>query len=432
MARGAPGLPWGEVGLRAKRSFLSFCERTPKVRTTDQMLSRLVAEIEEKQTFIDGVVEDAEKEGRDLNAQEMELATRARTRVGELQPQVDQLIELRRMGSESRAKIAELAPFMRDREEQRPKEIEYRSAGEYALDLWRAGLGQGEARQRLEIYNRAAAHQVTGDNPGLIPSPIVGPVVSFIDSNRPLVTRLGPRQLPGQNWSRPKVTQHVTVSTQSAEKAELVSQKMTITKLTGTAVTYGGYVNVSRQNIDFTQPGVMDLVINDLAAVYAVQTEAAAFTTFDAAATAGVAIPTGAATAAGVMTSLWDAVSKIYTASKGAGQVFAITGPDMLPILGPVFPPYNPQNAVSPGLAAGDFGTGLVGSLSGVPLYVSAGCGTLRILVFSTAAAEVYEDRIGSLQVVEPSVLGLQCAYAGYFTPMVIDGPSIIKIVKTP
>jgi hypothetical protein len=63
---------------------------------------------------------------------------------------------------------------------------------------------------------------------------------------------------------------------------------------------------------------------------------------------------------------------------------------------------------------------------------VSAGCGTLRILVMSTAAAEVYEDRVGSLQVVEPSVLGVQVAYAGYFTPMTVDATSIVKIVKTP
>src|SRR5262245_41166833 len=256
------------------------------------MLSRLVAEIEEQQTFIDGVVQDAEKDGRDLNSQEMELATRARKRVGELQPQVDQLIELRRMGSESRAKIAEMAPFMRDREQERPKEIEYRNAGEYALDRWRAGIGNKEAVQRLDIYHRAAAHQTTADNPGLIPTPILGPVVSFIDSNRPLVTNLGPRQLPGQTWSRPKVTQHSTVAAQSAEKAELVSQKLTITKLTATAATYGGYVNISRQDLDFTTPGVLDIVINDLAAQYAVLSEANAFTTFDAAATAGIAIAT--------------------------------------------------------------------------------------------------------------------------------------------
>ena len=43
-------------------------------------------------------------------------------------------------------------------------------------------------------------------------------------------------------------------------------QKMLITRLTGTAVTYGGYVNVSRQNIDFSTPDALDVVINDLAA----------------------------------------------------------------------------------------------------------------------------------------------------------------------
>jgi HK97 family phage major capsid protein len=408
------------------------------VRATDQMLARVAAEIEEKQQFIDGLVESAEKDGRDLSSQEMELVTRSRTRMGELEPQLETLRQTREISHNSRARIAEIAKFMGEHDVEKPREVEYRSAGEYVIDRWRSGLGMQDAAERLDLYHRAAAHQKTSDNPGLIPTPILGPVINFIDANRVLVTQLGPRQLPGQTWSRPKVTQHTSVGLQpaagdaAAEKAELVSQKMTITKLTATAITYGGYVNVSRQDIDFSTPGVLDIVINDLAAQYAIQTEAAAFTTFDAAATAGIAIPTGAATAAAVMTSLWDAVAKIFTASKGAGRVFAITGPDMLPILGPVFPPYNAQNAVSPGLMAGDFGTGLVGSISGIPLYVSAGCGTLRMLVVSTAGAEVYEDRIGSLQVVEPSVLGLQVAYAGYFTPMVVDATSIVKVVKTP
>ena len=65
-------------------------------------------------------------------------------------------------------------------------------------------------------------------------------------------------------------------------------------------------------------------------------------------------------------------------------------------------------------------------------MFVSSGIGSQRMLILSTAAAEVYEDRIGSLQVVEPSVLGVQVAYAGYFTPMVIAGAGIVKVVKTP
>ena len=49
---------------------------------------------------------------------------------------------------------------------------------------------------RLDMYNRAAAHQTTADNPGLLPTQILGPVINFIDAARPLMTALGPRQLP--------------------------------------------------------------------------------------------------------------------------------------------------------------------------------------------------------------------------------------------
>jgi hypothetical protein len=112
--------------------------------------------------------------------------------------------------------------------------------------------------------------------------------------------------------------------------------------------------------------------------------------------------------------------------------VFAAIGPDMLPILGPVFPPVNPMNAYSSGIEAASMGSGMVGSISGIPIYVSPGVGALRMLVMSTAAGEVFEQRVGTLQVVEPSVLGIQVAYAGYFTPLVVSAGSIVKVVKTP
>jgi hypothetical protein len=40
----------------------------------------------------------------------------------------------------------------------------------------------------------------------------------------------------------------------------------------------------------------------------------------------------------------------------------------------------------------------------------------------------VFEQRIGTLQITEPSVLGVQVAYAGYFTALTIDDDGIVPL----
>jgi HK97 family phage major capsid protein len=403
------------------------------MRTSDQMLTRYVAEIEEKQTFIDGLIESAEKDARDLSPQEMELVTRARDRIKECNEQVEPLADMGRIAHESRSRLAEYSRWMQDQNGEKPREVEYRSAGGWILDYWRAGLGVEESRDRLQTYNRAAAHQTTPDNPGLLPEQILGPVVNFVDASRPLTNALGPRQLPSGSWSRPKVTQHTATAGQGAtEKTELVSQKMIISKLPVSASTYGGYVNVSRQDIDWTQPAIMDLVINDLAGEYAKDTENHACSTLTTAAPAGPTLPTGVPTADQVAGALWGAASTVIPATAGQGSIIAVAPPELMGILGPLFPPINPQNAQSGGFTVSGLASGLAGSVAGIPVYVSNGMAADTILVLSSAAAEVYEDRIGSLQVVEPSVLGVQVAFAGYFAALVLEAAGMSKIIKTP
>ena len=403
------------------------------MRATDQMLARVAGEIEEKQNFIDELVGSAEKDGRDLTQQEMELVTRTRTRLGELSGQFEPLKEARQISHDSRSKVAELAEFMREKEDKKVPEVEYRSAGAYILDYWKACLGAEEATQRLSTYNRAAAHQTTADNPGLLPTPIVQPVVNFIDFSRPLTTWLGPRQIPSNQWVRPKVTQHTNVAVQpTGEKNELVSQKMTIAKQTVTANTYGGYVNVSRQDIDWSTPAIMDIVINDLAGKYGTVTEAALCVAAQAAAPTSTTVPTGTPTTAALNTALWKAAGEVFTATAGQGRLGMFVPPDQLGVWAPLFAPINPQNAISPGFEAANFSTGAMGQISGIPVYMTNGLAAGSSLVISSAALEVYEDRIGSLQVVEPSVLGVQVAYAGYYTWLVIEPTGLQEIVKTP
>ena len=175
------------------------------------------------------------------------------------------------------------------------------------------------------------------------------------------------------------MTQHTNVAVQPVgEKNELVSQKMTIAKLTVTANTYGGYVNVSRQDIDWSTPSIMDIVINDLAGKYGVVTEAALGAAVQAAAPTATTIPTGAATSAAVNAALWEAAAEVYTATAGQGRVALFMPPDQLGVFGPLFVPVNPQNAVSTGFEAANFGAGAVGSISGIPVYVTAGLTAAR------------------------------------------------------
>src|SRR4029450_4767954 len=105
---------------------------------------------------------------------------------------------------------------------------------------------------------------------------------------------------------------------------------------------------------------------------------------------------------------------------------------ELMGVLGPLFPPINPQNAQSGGFTVSGLASGLAGSVAAVPVPVSNGLAAHTILGLSSAAAEVYEDRIGSLQVVEPSVLGVQVAYAGYFAAFTMEANGLSKIVKTP
>lgn len=408
----------------------------------DAMIRRLENELEERNAFVQGVITLAQENERDLNETEKVSLAETRSRMGELKSQIDELEETSRIAQElsSRARQVDQAiTLARKNYDSGP--VEYPSTGAYLADYIAASTGSKAAHERLEVYTRAAAHQKTSDNLGVVPDPIIGGVINFIDASRPLVNFLGPQNLPSATWYRPKVTQRTTVAAQGSagaaadEKTELSSQKMTISRLTGNAVTYGGYVNVSRQDIDFSQPSMLDVVINDLASQYAIQTEAALGTLVGAQAnnieltTASGGVPTAVELAAG----LWAAAAAVYTAVKGMGRIVLVVPPARLGNWGGLFAPVNPQNSQSTGFAAGNFGTGIIGSVSGIPVVCSPGYPVVTNhygAVMSTAAVEVYEQRIGALQVTEPSVLGVQVAYAGYFTPMLIETAGVQRIVN--
>src|SRR5262245_33381186 len=118
-------------------------------RATDQLLAQYVAEIEERQQFIDSLVNEPKGENGDLSDEQLELITRSRDRIKKVNELMQPLEEARQISSDSAERIAAIAHLMSKQD--KPREVEYRSAGEYAVDMWRAGLGQEESRSRLEL-----------------------------------------------------------------------------------------------------------------------------------------------------------------------------------------------------------------------------------------------------------------------------------------
>jgi HK97 family phage major capsid protein len=394
------------------------------------LIAQYQSELEERQTFIDQILDQAV--GRDLNEHEVELVGSASGRMAVLNQLVEPLRETARISTQSRNRMAEiqrdLAVARDPRATERPQ-IEYRSAGAYIVDRWQAQVGMEDARQRIDLFHRAAAHQTTPDNLGIIPNPVVGEVLNFIDVSRPIVSVLGTLAVPGGRFARPRVTQHTQVGEQTAEKTELVSRKMLIDSTPVDMSTYGGYVNVSRQNIDWSVPQIMDLVVNDLAGQYAIQTEGVAASTLVAGATAPGTPITPGSSADEIAAALWAGVAAVYSAMPGAGRVVLIVSPDMLAAFGGLFAPYGATNSQGQGFSAGAFASGgPVGVISGVPVYMSASLPNGTAILVNTSAAEVYEQRIGTLSVTEPSVLGVQVAYAGYFAAIVLVAGGVQKL----
>lgn len=404
---------------------------------SDAQIARLEKEIEERNAFIEGTTANAQDAERDLTANEMELITEARKRIEVVEEQLEVLDSARETQQRARKRADDLQRAMAEmRVEVDKGKVEYRSAGEWLRDVYHSERGDRDARLRLEMATRAADHIKTSDVAGVIPEPIVGDLINFIDATRPIVNALGTSPITSATWLRPVVSQHTAVAAQGAagaaadEKSELTSQKMTITDLTGTAVTYGGYVNVSRQTIDFG-PG-SDFVVEDLAAQYAILTEGVVADELAATATTAVGYGTaGNETAESVAAAIWEAVGTVYDVTKGRGRLLLAVAPDTLGVFGPLFAPVSPRDSQSPGFNAGDFGQGMMGNISGVDVVMSAGLDSGEAFLFSTAAIELFEQRVGSLSVQEPSVLGMQVAYAGYFDALTIDDDAIVPLTAS-
>jgi hypothetical protein len=275
----------------------------------------------------------------------------------------------------------------------------------------------------MAAIERATAHQTTADNPGLIPRPILGPVLNFLRTVRPFINSVTNRPLPTGKFDRPVITQHVAVGKQAAEKDLTASQKMTIGTLPATAATYAGHLNISRQDVKWTSPSILQIVFDDFAAIYGDVTDDDACAQFVASIT-GAAVPVAG----------WDAFNAaIYggaATSLSAGGVF----PDTLWVSPDVWVGMGSQvNAntglpIFPSLSV----TSEAGNPLGLRLVVDAHFDAGTMVMGPSRYAEWYEDVDGLMQVGEPDVLGQLVGYAGYGAFLNVRPEAFTKFTAPP
>jgi HK97 family phage major capsid protein len=313
-----------------------------------------------------------------------------------------------------------------------PSHVEvYRSAGEYLVDYLLRGEDPSRAA-RFDSYFRA--NMTTADTPGILPSPIVGPVWTSINSRRPAIEAATIRPLPGggKTFQRPYVSQHTLVDTQATEKTALASQALKIDPKTVTKVTKGGWVNLSFQDRDWTDPAVLDILVSDLAAVYAQETDDQFCTDLVTAVTQTVPVDTN--DAEGWLTAIYTAAATVAAADNRLPNTFWVSI-DVWAQLGalvdgagrPLFPTAAPANSmgdVTPGSFAG--------SIAGMRLAVDSHFPAMTGIIGDNLATEFYEQVGGQVQATEPSLLGTQIAFYGYMADCFVEPDALVKLTTPP
>lgn len=389
---------------------------------------------------VETITSRAADEDRELTDSEQATCENRRSRIAELEPAIQVEAELAKRQATYQTMVSNIgtAPAGERRtqtvERSSQAEVEYTTPGQYLVDyLTRSENPQAKAR--FDRYlQRAVDHQTTAENPGLLPVPILGPVFTQQSQRRPAIEATTRRPLPGpgKTFQRPRITQNTLAGPQSAEKAELPSRNMVVDPVTVTKSTYGGAINLSWQDRDWTDPAIMDLLVSDLAASYFQETDSAFCVYFAAAVTAteALATPDGP----GLVGAIYAATATIFGATNGMPDTLWVA-PDVWGAIGglsdttgrQLFPSVNPSNAlgsISP--------TSMAGSVAGMRLVVDKYLPAGTAILGDSTYVETYETVGGQVSVVEPSVLGTQMAFYGYIAWLVLDPNAFVKITGVP
>jgi HK97 family phage prohead protease len=297
-------------------------------------------------------------------------------------------------------------------------------------------------KSKQTALQAAAGDVVTSDTPGLLPVPVLGPVFANLNQAiRPVVAAIGARAMPDggnqKTFIRPTWTTHTSVAAQSSELAAASATTPVIASNVVTKTTLAGQVTLSVQDIDFTSPAALQIILQDLVGQYMQESDNVA----------ADAIVAGASASGGTWTvvsndpstliaALYDAATDILSATNFLPDHLFVS-PDVWQALGsqldadkrPIFPYAG---------AAGLMGVNGMGTANitvantfnpfGLNLVADRNFAAQTLIVARGSACEFYEQVRGILSVEVPGTLGRTFSYYGYVATFIADSDMVKQI----
>ena len=301
----------------------------------------------------------------------------------------------------------------------------------------------------LNARIKAAAPDITtGSTPGILPEIITGSVYDSLNPIRPFVSAIGTKAMPtaGATFRRPKITVRPTATQQpTGELNTLDPSTVTVSNTDISKLTFGTYVTVSEQDLDWTDPASISIILEQLAIAYGQATDNYAVDQLVAQTTQTETLTSFSG--ADITEAVYGAAYQISNSSNYLPTHYVVS-PVTWAKLGmavdssnrPVFPfvgapGMNAQNAL---------GTQSATSWNGNPLGLSlvvdknmtggTTTGTLSGVVGHAAGPaagfEFYEQMKGAISVDVPSTLGRTIAFRGYAAVFMADATKFVKLVN--
>jgi HK97 family phage prohead protease len=305
-----------------------------------------------------------------------------------------------------------------------------------------AAAARDYVASKQSAFQFAAGDVLTTDTPGLLPVPVLGPVFANLNQAiRPVVAAIGARAYPDggtqKTFIRPTWTTHTSVATQSTELSAVSATTPVIASNVVSKTTLAGQVTLSLQDVDFTSPGSMDIIINDLMGQYMQASDnLAADGLVAGAAASGATWTVTANDPSSLISAIYTSAYNILLASNFLPDHIFVS-PNVWQALGaqldvdkrPVFPYVGAAGLMGVnGMGSADITVANTFNPFGLNLVADRNFAAGTMVVARGAAIEYYESIRGLLTRDEPSTLGKVLSYHGYASLFVGDATQVQKI----